>query len=109
MTESSAPVMNVRHDLDPEEVKKQIEYKVKHLREFYANAKRDDPEFLAGTEQSVKQQENYYSKVRVIELPQRGHRFILVYGDVDDATVTFGTGPFETLEIAKNWFLTGSR
>jgi hypothetical protein len=50
-----------------------------------------------------------YAKVRVIELPKTGKRFVLVYGDVRDAEVTRGTGPFESLEVAAAWFLKGGR
>ncbi|MFC7734273.1 hypothetical protein ACFQX4_00180 [Roseomonas sp. GCM10028921] len=47
--------------------------------------------------------------LRMTELPKEGQRFILVYGDVDDASVTSSTGPFETLEEARSWFLKGGR
>jgi hypothetical protein len=40
----------------------------------------------------------------VLELPQPGKRFILVYGDADDAHTTQGTGPFATFEEAAEWF-----
>jgi len=50
-----------------------------------------------------------HAKVRVIELPKDGKRFILVYGDEDDATVATGTGPCETIEQAANWFYRGGR
>ncbi len=46
----------------------------------------------------------YYALVRVLELPQAGERFILVYGDADDETTTHGTGPFTSFEKAANWF-----
>ncbi len=62
------------------------------------------------------EQTEYYAKVRVIELgvPILTHnnelnRFVLVYGDADDATVTSGTGPFATLEKAESWFLKSGR
>lgn len=60
-------------------------------------------------EKDVQCERSYYAKVRVIELPQEGRRFILVYGDADDATVNHGTGPFETLEEAAAWFFGGGR
>lgn len=63
---------------------------------------------------SLKEQCGYYSTVRVIELPKpsprsRIKRVILVYDNADDATVTRGTGPFQTLEQAKSCFLNGGR
>lgn len=60
-------------------------------------------------EKGICQERLHYAKVRVIERPQPGPRFILVYGDADDATVTHGTGPFETLEKAQAWFTAGGR
>lgn len=60
-------------------------------------------------EKLIDEETNHYAKVRVIELPKEGRRFILVYGDTDDATVTNGTGPFEKLEQAFAWFLNGGR
>ena len=59
--------------------------------------------------EKVKKEMEYYSLVRVIELPQKGKRFILVYGDLDDETVTSGTGPFESFEKARDWFFTSGR
>ena len=63
-----------------------------------------------------KEQLEYYATVRVIEMekPVLTHNgewnsFILSYGDKDDATVSSGTGPFSTLEKAKNWFLNSGR
>ena len=63
-----------------------------------------------------KEQLEYYATVRVIEMekPVLTHNgewnsFILVYGDKDDATASSGTGPFSTLEKAKNWFLNSGR
>ena len=62
------------------------------------------------------EQTEYYSKVRVIEMEEavlthngKWNKFILVYGDTDDATVKSGTGPFATLEEAKGWFLRSGR
>ena len=63
-----------------------------------------------------REQLEYYAKVRVIELEEpilthndEWNKFILVYGDNDDATVSKGTGPFSTLEKAKRWFLNSGR
>jgi hypothetical protein len=55
----------------------------------------------------IERQLKYYSMVRVIELSS--DTFILVYGDVDDNTVTCGTGPFDTLDEATRWFTNGGR
>jgi len=57
----------------------------------------------------IRQELEYYSLVRVIELPQDGKRFILVYGDADDETVDKGTGPFDSFEDSAQWFLTSGR
>lgn len=54
-------------------------------------------------------EKEHYSSVRVIELPIDGKRFILVYGNVANDTVTSGTGPFESLEKATTWFINGGR
>ena len=53
----------------------------------------------------IKEEREYYALVRVIELPiWDAKRFLLVYGDADDDTVTSGTGPFESFEKAAQWF-----
>jgi hypothetical protein len=57
----------------------------------------------------IEREHKYYALVRVIELPQNGDRFLLVYGDEEDATVTQGTGPFESFEKAAAWFMNGGR
>ena len=55
-------------------------------------------------------EKEHYSTVRVIELNKpAARRFILVYGDADDNTVDHGTGPFESFEKARDWFLNGGR
>ena len=57
----------------------------------------------------IRREQLVYSTVRVIERPDGDKRFILVYGDEDDATVIHGTGPFESYESARAWYLTGGR
>jgi hypothetical protein len=53
---------------------------------------------------------SHYAHVRIVELPYRKEkRFVLVYGKDDDATVTRGTGPFESIEKATKWFMNGGR
>lgn len=47
------------------------------------------------------------ARVRVIERPDG--KFILAYGDTDDATVIRGTGPFESVKKAADWFFAGGR
>lgn len=49
----------------------------------------------------------YYAKVRVVRVGAK--KWLLVYGDTDDATVKSGTGPFKTLTKAKNWFFKQGR
>lgn len=58
-------------------------------------------------DQSIRQEYEYYSKVRVIQL--RKGKYVLVYGDEIDAEVTSGTGPFTSIARAKDWFLNGGR
>ncbi len=52
----------------------------------------------------IRLEENYYSKVRIIELPEGEKRFFLVYGDKNDMEITSGTGPFISKEKAEQWF-----
>jgi hypothetical protein len=56
----------------------------------------------------IKTEKTHYAKVRVIEDPnQKGNRFYLVYGkDKDEAK---GTGPFESIDRATDWFLKQGR
>lgn len=58
-------------------------------------------------EEHVYEELAYYALVRIVMIGPK--RFILVYGDEDNATVTRGTGPFKTLEQASNWFLKQGR
>lgn len=125
---------NIRHDLDPALVQEQIEKNIgeilrrkasavegaqkalaryeQHVAEGLAHRwpRKPDPEQIGGCyDNMVATERTYYAKARVIELPQEGNRFILVYGDADDATVEFGTGPFATLDEASGWFFRGGR
>lgn len=126
---------NIRHDLDPLLVAEQIEKAIAEHERFrveliqrelknleeYEQAKLDGsasrwlrvPEGPAWVDswidESIRNEREYYSKVRVIELPQNGKRFILVYGDADDETVTSGTGPSVSFQRAADWFLNGGR
>lgn len=124
-----------RHDLDPALVQKQVQKRLNELsrkkaerlvharsaRLAYEKAlaqgnahrwtRKPPEEEEAGRiyDEMVQWERTYYARVRVIELPQEGKRFILVYGDTDDATVQSGTGPFETLDEAASWFMSGGR
>lgn len=128
--------VNIRHDIDRNIVMSHIFDKLAQLkirrieRLVYTERLLDlyEADVIAGTcsenwvtkptskdevnrilDEDVERQLKYYSTVRVIELPQEGDRFILVYGDADDALVTSGTGPFESKHEAANWFLRGGR
>jgi hypothetical protein len=129
------PHKNVRHDLDPVLVQAQIEKKVantaaqmaRRIVETTELCQRYEADMAAGKTKNwarkpdgpaeverymtewMAHERDYYAKVRVIELPQPGKRFLLVYGDADDATVTKGTGPFESIHRAQAWFFNGGR
>ena len=64
-----------------------------------------DPYYEARVEELLE----YYAKVRVVELPKGGKKYVLVYGDRNNAKVMSGTGPFETQDKAWMWFLRGGR
>lgn len=126
------PGQNIRHDIDPAVVAEAVarrladldrhsQYQLERAREFSAKYLQDvadgtvsknwtweprDPEDVERQHLESRQtEETYYAKVRVIELPLNGRRFILVYGDTIDATVTSGTGPFESFDKAVAWFV----
>lgn len=129
------PTNNVRHDIDPTLVKEQIEKKISDRKCFgkiliqrneeslekykqaiidgstnnWVSAPKSSNSIASRTKAQLVNELHYYSTVRVIELPTKGKRFILVYGDDDDATTTEGTGPFESFQAAANWFLRGGR
>lgn len=126
---------NVRHDLDPTLVKAQVEAKIakneqhriqltaeaQEMLEKYEQAKLDGTTGLWGKppegpgyvgpmiDEWNARERKHYALVRVIELPQVGKRFVLAYGEVPDAEVVSGTGPFESVDMAARWFLNGGR
>jgi hypothetical protein len=117
-----------RHDLDPVRVQDCVERKVAdHVRSYeyqLTEAEKSVAAYKAADAQGrrlwtrppelpskalldswIKEEREYYALVRVIELPiWDAKRFLLVYGDTDDNTVTQGTGPFESFEKAADWF-----
>lgn len=129
-------MFNIRHDLEPALVQTSTAKQVAYYEDFRVRRVGETIALLAKYEQSVandtvykdwhskpqdvqsvielfdlwiQRERKYYSKVRVIELPTGEKRFLLVYGDVDDATVTEGTGPFETFDTAAKWFYGSGR
>lgn len=126
---------NIRHNLNPVLVKEQIDKKISELTlqkascVAFAQSTMDsyDKDVAQGRshlwpkpppnpsaitdfyEDMVGHQLSHYALVRIIELPKEGNRFILVYGNADDATVSSGTGPFATLQEAEGWFYRGGR
>lgn len=129
------PMVNTRHDIDPRLVTEQVAHKIAQHERHREESNKQQHDLVAlytqhkaeGTtarhwtrepktdwvnpmyDSWIEREREYYAKVRVIELPQPGKRFILVYGDVDDATVTEGTGPLDTFDQAQGWFLRGGR
>lgn len=124
--------MNIRYDLNPDDVIEQTRKRVEeltnkkahHIKEaqqltldYWADVdgvrfsrKPTSPqEYAEMYDNWIKLEQTYYAKVRIIELPKEGNRFVLVYGDTDDQTVTNGTGPFETIELATRWYLNSGR
>lgn len=126
---------NIRHDLDPEKVLAQVAYKVARHEDQRARTKVAQAETMASyladvangrqnrwvrapeSVESIDQmydkwieyERTHYAKVRVIELPQAGKRFVLVYGDTPDENVTSGTGPFASFDEAAAWFMNAGR
>lgn len=129
------PACNVRHEIDSSLVSQQIELACsryqKYLEERSSDAANNvrqyqedvanglghkwrhvpsNPEEIVSIYQSwIQREKYYYSKVRVVELPQPGKRYVLLYGDDNDMSVKDGTGPFGTFEEAAQWFLSGGR
>lgn len=124
-------VANIRHDLDPVLVQAAVAKQIAYYEDSCVRRVGESIALLAKYEQSIaaktvykdwyakpqsaesvgnqfdtwiEREREYYSTVRVIELPTGEKRFLLVYGDADDATVTTGTGPFDTLDTAAEWF-----
>lgn len=135
-TPDKHPECCVRHDIDPFLVMDQIDKKIANHEKLRAQwAKRDQDhldEYARDVEQGTAQKKwvtppqavengsrliddwnqkerNYYSRVRVIELPIPGKRFVLVYGDEDDSNPIRVTGPSDSLEKSIEWFLSGGR
>lgn len=134
-TSADMPHQNIRHDIDPVLVQAQVAEKLKEFERKRADAVESAKALNAKYEADLARgmahrwtsrptpaeqiddvyknfayfENTLYAKVRVIELPKEGDRFILVYGDADDANVSSGTGPFATLEKAVSWFLNGGR
>lgn len=106
---------NVRYNIDQRLVTRQIKKKVAELERYrikaksYASANRID-DIDAMYDKWIKQEREHYAKVRIIRLANTPKvSYVLVYGDVVDAEVTSGTGPFDTLSKARAWFLRGGR
>jgi hypothetical protein len=51
----------------------------------------------------------HYSTVRILEMGGEKPGFLLVYGPMPDEQHEHGTGPFETLDKARAWFLNNGR
>lgn len=125
--------LNVRHDFDPELVATHIEETValhevrrrnavKFATELTALYDKDmasgntrawlrapdtAAEVGAMWDRRIANELSHYALARVIERPDG--KFILVYGDADDATVTNGTGPVDSVKKAADWFFAGGR
>jgi hypothetical protein len=128
--------MNKRHDLDPTAVQLQIEYAIgRH--EVYRSYRRSEAVELAARyeadkaagldkkrwahpprtleeidkfcDEFIEREKTRYSKVRVVETSPE--KFFLVYGDTPDEEAGHGvcTGPFKTLDAAKEWFFNNGR
>lgn len=130
---------NIRHEIDKEKIISSISLKVKRLKKDLINRideeKRIHLRYKKELEEGkaenwskpridltsdlreiednynsmIKKEEEYYSKVRIIELPEGEKRFVLVYGEKDDMEVTSGTGPFISIEKAEKWFSSQGR
>lgn len=132
---AAMPSQNIRHDIDPTLVQAQVASRLQGIERCglaaVENAKmlkaRYEADLTQGRarqwhrpptppeqlekiyKEAAHHESTVYAKVRIIELPRSGKRFILVYGDADDKAVEQGTGPFATLEEASGWFLRGGR
>ncbi|MDO8416533.1 MAG: hypothetical protein Q7S87_10010 [Agitococcus sp.] len=129
------PTSNVRHDIEPALVQEQIAKKVamhEQNRILFKNHQQDlvlayEQAKIEGTaakwaklpegpgyvdtmiDHWIDVERTRYALVRVIELPKKGKRFILVYGEEIDSMVTSGTGPFDSFYLASEWFLHSGR
>lgn len=125
---------NIVHTIDPDLVQTSVDKKIDHLKklcnerveiavaairkyekdptpfEKHGLPRPENPELIkTGFNKMIKKELEYYALARVVELPQKGKRFILVYGDEDNETVTSGTGPFISYDKAEGWFTTQGR
>ncbi|WP_087863934.1 hypothetical protein [Comamonas thiooxydans] len=126
------PLQAVRHELDAFKVRKSVAEKIAGFilqrRTMEEQAAKDctdyEEEMKTGKsrrwvkpprtpekvalfyEDMCRKERTHYATVRVIELPQKGKRFVLAYGPVPTDQ---GTGPFATFEEAGNWFYNGGR
>lgn len=132
---TGARARNIRHDIDPALVQAQVEKKIASLEahrvemkarvveslEFYEQAKAkgtahrwtrvpEGPAYVDPlVDKWIELERTHYARVRVIELPTTGKRFVLTYGGIEDSAVTSGTGPFNSFEEASRWFLNSGR
>lgn len=127
-----------RHDLDPAMVKQSIDNKIATIERHRATALKEHAEKVAfynaakhagrrwthdnpapssdgidaGFDRQVERERNYYSTVRVIERHNTDANdscYLLAYGDQPDSECIIGTGPFDSLDIAIQWFKKGYR
>jgi hypothetical protein len=64
------------------------------------------PKITSFYDEMIRREKDYYSTVRIVKLGSYEiPTYVLVYGDVDDATVERGTGPFHSIETAQSWFV----
>jgi hypothetical protein len=125
------PETNKRYNIDRRLVAKQVKKKVAHYeaqrltsknearknREAYAENPKgfhhpppSDEDIDAMYNEWIKREREHYAKVRVIRLAGNAKpQYVLVYGDQADAEVTSGTGPFDKLAKARDWFLKSGR
>lgn len=126
----------IRHDLNPEDIKKSIDHKIaenerrridskdqsekmwKGYHEAKAKGKSLPPPNNDGTyidpmyDEWNKNELEIYSTVRVIEnieKPLKERRFRLCYGKNDEKGMYYGTGPFGSLKEAIKWFTNNGR
>lgn len=120
--------MNKVYQLDVKKVAQTIEAKVKEYSRMREERGKDaviafrkwkkSPQLFSGRPSTpfkvrkmysewIKKEQEYYATVRIVRL--KAGKYILVYGDVDNDTVTRGTGPFKTIVKAQNWFFNQGR
>jgi hypothetical protein len=122
------PYVNKVYHLDPAKVNASVDLQVKRYEEMRRQGVitaissmkkwKKTPQLFSRRPQSpVKVRKMYnswidierthYAKVRVVRIGAK--KWLLVYGDVDNATVKSGTGPFKTLTKAQDWFFKQGR